>query len=363
MRIVKYIRSLGKDRDFFIDAAAPRFTLEWSGPTREKSGRSCHESLAAAMAEATRLFQIFPERWTDGEPLQCPPWRQDARRPPREQGALLPDVWEFFSWSAPQLPDLIHALRIELVQRITKHEEEKERYPNDADERSINRAWCDELAATVRRWCRLLAIDPDDLPGYRKALRQNVWNEDLIRTDAIARKVLATLRARGGTGDPIFRPLCLREAHKALLEWLREHPSDVDRVHHRTFEAIVAETIRAAGWSVELTKQTRDGGYDIMCLKHDGLGFPIKILVETKLYSLNRSVGLPMVDRLMGVRDRERADQAVLVTNSRITAVAWALWQDRVGRDLKLVDREELLEWLSNGRARVLSADSVIWHY
>jgi hypothetical protein len=74
MRIVKYIRSLGKDRDFFINAAAPRFTLEWSGPTREESGRSCHESLAAAMAEATRLFQIVPERWTDGDPLQCPPW-------------------------------------------------------------------------------------------------------------------------------------------------------------------------------------------------------------------------------------------------------------------------------------------------
>ena len=65
---------MGRTGTFFINAAAPRFTLEWSGPTREESGRSCHESLAAAMAEATRLFQIVPERWTDGDPLQCPPW-------------------------------------------------------------------------------------------------------------------------------------------------------------------------------------------------------------------------------------------------------------------------------------------------
>jgi len=353
MKVVKYIRSHGKSRDYLISASGADLILEWSAPSREQSNRSSHESLEAAMAEATHLFGIAPESWTDGDLLESPPWRQGAQPLQPKQGALLPDVWELFSWSAPQLPELVDALRVELGHRILKHEEEKERYPNDADERSINRAWCDELAATLRRWCGLLEIDPDDLPGYRKALRQNVWNEDLIRTDAIPPRVLVSLQARGGTEDPVFRPVCLGEAHTALLEWLRQHPSDVDRVHHRTFEAIVAETIRAAGWSVELTKQTRDGGYDIMCLQNRAAGFSLKMIVETKLYALERPVGLPMVDRLMGVRDREHAHQAVLVTNSRITTIAWTLWEDRVGRDLRLVDREELFEWLSDGRAKV----------
>lgn len=356
MRVVKYIRSIGQGRDFFIAGSGPLFVLEWSAPTREDSGRSSHQSLQLAIAEATRLFGIDPGSWDDGDPFESLFWRQDSQPAPRAQTALLSDVWELFSWSAPQLPDLVGALGVELDHRITKYEEEKERYANDADERSINRAWCDELAATLRRWCGLLEIDPDELPRYRKALRQSVWNEDPIRTNAIPSAVLATLQARGRTGDPIFRPLCVAEAHKALLEWLRKHPSDVDRVHHRTFEAIVAETIRAAGWSVELTKQTRDGGYDIMCLQNNGIGVPLKMVVETKLYSLETPVGLPMVDRLMGVRDRERADQAVLVTNARITAVAWALWEDRVGRDLKLIDREELFEWLSDGPAHVRGA-------
>lgn len=352
MSIVKYHRGHGPSLDFFIATSEGGFVLEWSAPTREQSGRSRHESLEAALSEAKRLFGIAPKRWDDGDPFECFPWRQgDEPVAQEDEATMLPDVWELFSWSAPQLPQLVDVLRMELDHRIAKCE--RDRSPGDVEERSLNRRWCDELAATLRRWCGILELDPDDLPGYRKALRQNVWNEDLIPIDAIPPKVLAALQSRVGTSDPVFRPACLQEAHKALLKWLKQHPADVDRVHHRTFEAIVAETIRGAGWSVELTKQTRDGGYDMMCLRNASAGFPLKIVVETKLYSFGRPVGLPMVDRLMGVRDRERADRAVLVTNSRITGVVWTLWEDRVGRDLTLVDREELFEWLRDGQAQV----------
>jgi hypothetical protein len=353
MRILKYIQGFGQDLDFFIATSGHSFVLEWSAPTREQSGRSSHQSIEAAIAEASKLFRIAPERWIDGDPFKCPSLRAGMRVALDSEAILLPDVWEFFSWSARELQQLVATLQLELTYRIEKHEKEKEQYPNDPDERSINREWCDELAAVLRRWCGLLELDPDDLPGYRKALRQSVWNEELIRTDAIPTKVLAILQSRVGTADPVFRPLCLERAHNSLLEWLRRHPEDIDRVHFRTFEAIVAEIIRAAGWSVELTKQTRDGGYDIMCLQNNNAGFPLKVVVETKLYSLDRSVGLPMIDRLMGVRDRERADRAILITNSRITKVAWTLWEDRVMRDLDLVDRDALFDWLREGQAQV----------
>jgi HJR/Mrr/RecB family endonuclease len=134
------------------------------------------------------------------------------------------------------------------------------------------------------------------------------------------------------------------------MKWLERHPQDVDRVHHRTFEVIVSEIIKGAGWSVELTKQTRDGGFDLMCLQNDCVGTPVKMLAEIKLYNLKHSIGLPMIDRLMGVRDREHANRAVLVTNSRFSKTVWKLWKQRVGRDLALVDRDELLEWLLAGR-------------
>ncbi len=340
--------------DFYIAAAAHTFVLEWSAPTREESGRTSHATLEAAISEATRRFGINPERWTDGDPFKCLPWQKEDQSGIREyEAAIMPGIWEFFSWSAPLLPELVDALQVELNQRIIKHEQEKELYPNDHDERTINRAWCDELTATLRRWCGLLELSPECLPGYREALRRSVWNEDLMGTDAIPQVALAMLQARGSIADPVFRPVCLEAANRSIMEWLRRHPSDVDRVHYRTFEAIVAEAICTAGWSVELTKQTRDGGYDIMCLKNDRAGVPIRMLVETKLYSLDHPVGLPIVDRLMGVRDREHADRAVLVTNSKITGTVWKLWEDRVGRDLTLVDREELFEWLRDGQAQM----------
>lgn len=355
MKIVKYHRGSGRNLDLFIAMGHSRsFVLEWSGPTREESGYSQHGSIETAMVKATKVFGITLDGWEDGDPFDCAPWRRgDELVTSEKEAVLLSNVWEIFSWSAPQIPQLVDTFQIELNHLITKYEEEKEQYSNDADERSINRAWCDELAITLRRWCSLLELDPDDIPNYRKAVRQSVWNEDLIRTDAIPPKVYTLLQSRAGTTDTIFRPVCLELAHKNLLRWLQLHPTYVDRVHHRTFEAIIGEVIRSAGWSVELTKQTRDGGYDIMCLRNDSAGFPVRILVETKLYSLDRAVGLPMVDRLMGVRDRERADRAVLVTNSRFSGVVWTLWEERVGRDLTLIDREELLEWLREGQAKV----------
>jgi hypothetical protein len=38
----------------------------------------------------------------------------------------------------------------------------------------------------------------------------------------------------------------------------------------------------------------------------------------------------------------------MLVTNSRFTAPAWQRWEEFVERDLALVDRDELMDWLQN---------------
>ncbi len=309
--------------------------------------------MEAAIDEATTRFGMEPSNWSDGDPHDCPPWRhENISLVNKNIDKLLPDIWEFFSWASPQLPKLIDTLHLELSQRHDTREKGIERNANDADERYANREWCDELAGTLRRWCGLLEIDPENLPGYRKALRRDVWH-DLIPIDGISEKILSLLDTPERQDDLIFRPRCLEQAHKSVMEWLTSHPKDVDRLHHRTFEAIVAEMIQDAGWSVELTKQTRDGGYDIMCLRNDIHGFPVTMLVETKLYGFDHAVGLPMVDRLMGVRDRKDADLAVLITNTRITKDAWVAWEDRVGRDLAFIDREELLEWLRMGRLQV----------
>lgn len=354
MKIVKHTHVTNNPRlDFFIVRTSDnRFILEWSGPTREKSGRLEQGSIESAIENAAAVFDVSPDRWLEGDPYEWAdrqPVDKDSNfetKSPSRQ-----DVWECFTWLTPEIPQLAELLATDLKDRITKHENHKETWgSNDPDDRSINREWCRELSFVLRKWCALLELDPDDLPGYRKALRVNVWNEDLIRTDAISPTVNNLLSARSGVGDVAFRPSCLHVAHQELMKWLQQHPQDIDRVHHRTFEAIVSEIIKSSGWSVELTKQTRDGGFDVLCLQNNSAGVPIKMLVETKLYDLRHSIGLPIIDRLMGVRDGEHADRAVLVTNSRFSNTIWKRWEERVGRELTLIDREELFEWLREGR-------------
>jgi len=108
----------------------------------------------------------------------------------------------------------------------------------------------------------------------------------------------------------------------------------------------VAEVIKEKGWEIELTKQTRDGGFDILAIRTTSPGFTIKMVIECKLYGVGNAVGCPMVDRIVGVARREHADAAMIITNSRFTNVAWERWQEATKRDLTLVDREELFRWL-----------------
>ena len=274
-----------------------------------------------------------------------PPYEPKGNGDP---GQMVPEgVWPFFRWSTPELPLLEDTLRTELAGRLERFQAEKERYPNDADERTIDGDWWSERHWALQRWCDLLEIGKHDFLD----IRQGGWVEEK-KNQLIVARVFSLVRNLSSS-DVAFRPRCLDKANSEIMKWLESHPGDVDRVHHRTFEGIVAEMIAGAGWTVELTKRTRDGGYDILCLRNSKLGVPVSMLVETKLYKLERSAGLAAVDRLMGVAVREHADKVVLVTNSRISRDSWKRWEHNVGRDLELIDREELLEWLRDGKSRL----------
>lgn len=341
---------------FLVETPGGDYILEWSGPTRDQCGQAPYRSIRAAFREAERLFGVSSESWRNGDlhGVDADYYNKDRFRPQLTSPDRMGDLWPYFNWTATETLQLVGLLRGELSHRRRKFEAEMDQYgAYDPDERQINRNWCVELTAVLRRWSALLEISADDMPGYRKAARINVWNEGLIEIEPITDVLAKTLGSRSASSAAIFRPLCLERADGEIMKWLAFHPKDVDRLHHRTFEAIVAEVVREAGWVVELTKRTRDGGYDLLCLRNDLAGIPVKIVVEVKLYDLRRPVGLPMVDRLMGVSMRTGARQAVLVTNSRFSRDAWKLWEERVRRDLVLIDREELLEWLSTGKAQI----------
>lgn len=259
------------------------------------------------------------------------------------------ETWQYFSWQASQLCDLERRMGDGLTEAYKSFSDELQKVESyDPDDRIYTRNWANKLREVLNKWCNHIEIIPSIASVYDITQKRNFyhgWSLDLNPMNA-AKEIIDGVRKRQGSDDKVLRPLCLERANLEIMKWLSERPNDIDRVHDRSFEAIVAEVISNKGWKVELTKRTRDGGYDILCLKADELGFPVTMIVETKLYGFGHSVGLPIVDRLMGVSSRIEADRALVVTNSRFTIDVWKHWEHRVNRDLGLIDRQELIDWL-----------------
>lgn len=103
----------------------------------------------------------------------------------------------------------------------------------------------------------------------------------------------------------------------ALIEHLRRHPEEMRRMQPRLFEELVAELIEGQGFTVELTRQTRDGGYDIVAVNHELS--TTRHLIECKRYAEGRPVSVQAVRSLYGVVTGKDASQGIIVTTSRLS--------------------------------------------
>jgi restriction system protein len=112
----------------------------------------------------------------------------------------------------------------------------------------------------------------------------------------------------------------------------------------------VAELLDGMGFEVELTKQTRDGGKDILAYMNTGIG-RFLCLVEAKKYRQDRTVGVELVRTLYGTLCDYHANSAMLVTTSSFSEDARA-FQKRHEYQLSLRDYGNILEWIQDHKAR-----------
>jgi hypothetical protein len=255
---------------------------------------------------------------------------------------------EYFAWSTLEVEDLSSLLVQILRDDRTEFDARVESETSDIEDWAATATYREELWRKVVRWCEHFEIEKIPLRSYDTSIwvpgGVQSWRLQVDHAALVAHLV-RSLDCEGSELPLVYRPKVLERANAAVMRWLRTRPAAVDRLHHRSFEAIVAEVLREKGWQVELTKQTRDGGYDVLAIRTDSLGVTVKLIVECKLFGLGHPVGVAMVDRLVGVSVRERSS-AMLVTNSRFTRTAWKTWQRQGKRDLSLVDRDALFEWL-----------------
>ena len=99
-----------------------------------------------------------------------------------------------------------------------------------------------------------------------------------------------------------------------LVAYFLKNPNELKTMDRRLFEELVAELFHGFGYEVELTKQTRDGGKDIIAIKQDEI--KLKYLIECKRPDPGGHVNISTVRELYGVKSSERATKGIIVTTA-----------------------------------------------
>jgi HJR/Mrr/RecB family endonuclease len=129
-----------------------------------------------------------------------------------------------------------------------------------------------------------------------------------------------------------------------IRDYLVRHPDYLHTMHPRVFERLIAELFASRGWDVELTARTRDGGYDILGIRHNQPTSQ-RIPVEAKRFSPDRPVGVALVRALYGVRTVRNATQVVLATSSHVSKDAKREFVRAIPWELDLLERERIFSW------------------
>jgi restriction system protein len=144
----------------------------------------------------------------------------------------------------------------------------------------------------------------------------------------------------------IESPKLIRAVSDELIRLLANRPDLLYTVEPRKFEELIAELFYRNGFHVELMKQTRDGGKDIIAI-YNSMGILTKYVIECKRYSQSNKVSLGIVQRLLGVKISNSANKAILATTSTFTKDAIEFRSNHIW-DLELRDYGDIVGWLKN---------------
>jgi restriction system protein len=134
----------------------------------------------------------------------------------------------------------------------------------------------------------------------------------------------------------------------AEIDRVLRRPEEIRSVPSRRFKELMAYALSESGYDdVQLTPQTRDGGYDIEAIRRGPTRQ--RLIVECKRYDHTHKVGRPILDALLGVLTREKANQALLATTSSFSRDALELFQQEPWR-LQGMDFENVMKLLRQAR-------------
>jgi len=136
--------------------------------------------------------------------------------------------------------------------------------------------------------------------------------------------------------------VAVTEINRELIAYLAKNPERLKKINDRDFEKLVAELLVGYGWTVELTRPTKDGGYDIFAIANDRSGVKQTWIIECKRWE--RKVGIEIARQLYTVKQDLRVGGAMLATTSDFTRGVKEFKASRYDFDLRNFDA--ISSWL-----------------
>lgn len=127
----------------------------------------------------------------------------------------------------------------------------------------------------------------------------------------------------------------------SLLERVASNPEILYEITTRQFEELVCELFERKGYNVRLTRQTRDGGKDLIILNNSILG-DLMIYAECKRYSQKHPVNVGLVRELYGTIEADKATAGIMVTTSYFSKDA-RKFQEKISGRMNFIDYSELI--------------------
>ena len=147
-------------------------------------------------------------------------------------------------------------------------------------------------------------------------------------------------------GMAIASPFLFSSVEREILAYFGRHPELMYSLPPRKFEELVAAVFKQSGFEVELTPETRDGGIDVIAVRNDKLIGRELHFIECKRYLPDNTVGIGVVQRLLGVVEQHRATKGVVVTTSSFSKDAKLVAANTCHR-LELNEYQRVSAWLS----------------
>ncbi|WP_343570952.1 restriction endonuclease [Sphingobacterium sp.] len=133
---------------------------------------------------------------------------------------------------------------------------------------------------------------------------------------------------------------------KRIITDIYNDNDQIFTIHPHEFEDMVAELLRAQNFETEITKRTRDGGYDIIAVQSIG-DFPIRFLIECKRYAKKRKVSVDIVRSFRDVVNTENANKGIIITSSYFSPDAEDYRARHSPYSLDFKDHDDVIKWVN----------------